>query len=114
MTARMSILLVEDDLNVARATRRLLGRDHDVSVAHSVSEAVAALAARSYEAVISDFNLGDDTGDVVLAYAAAVHPEARRVLYSGSADCGRAVGLAHAVVDKPATLAELVAALEVR
>lgn len=111
MAGRMSILLVEDDLRVAAVTSRMLGRRHDVVVTHTVDAALAELSTRSFDAVISDFELGDATGEAVLAYAASAHPETRRVLYSGSPRRGPAEQLAHAVLEKPATLEEFDGAL---
>ncbi len=106
---RMSILLVEDDPLVARATARLLRLRHEVTVAGGVAEALAALAGRAFDVVVSDFDLGDGTGDEVLARAAEVQPAARRVLYSG-VSC-RGARFAQRVVQKPATLEELDGAL---
>ncbi len=110
--ARLRVLLVEDDPLVAAATARMLGRRHDVLVARSVSRGLAELAARTFDAVVSDFELGDGTGDQILARAAELQPAARRVLYTGAADHARARPFAHCVRQKPASLDELDGAVQ--
>ncbi len=76
------LLVVEDDLGLARATKRvLLERDDcEVELAHDVGEATAKLRQRTFDAIISDFELPDGTGADVLRLARALHPDAPRIL----------------------------------
>jgi response regulator RpfG family c-di-GMP phosphodiesterase len=76
------VLVVEDDLGLARATKRvLLERDDcEVELAHDVADATAKLRERAFDAIISDFELPDGTGADVLRLARALHPDAPRIL----------------------------------
>jgi len=60
---RLSILLVEDHADTARAMSRLLrGLGHQVESCHSVAGALALLERRSFDLMLSDIGLPDGTG----------------------------------------------------
>lgn len=59
----MRILLVEDHVDTAAAIAEILSNmGHDVTVANSVSSALAAAARRRFDFVVSDIGLPDGTG----------------------------------------------------
>jgi len=108
------ILLVEDDATVARALVRQLRRFCDVvAVKTSVTDALAVLAEHIVDAVLSDFDLGaGGNGGELLRAVAERWPRVRRVLYSGSVEIvGERAASAQYVLQKPASLEELLTAL---
>ena len=59
----LSLLLVEDHADTAKIMVRLLqAMGHDVTVTHTVAEAVAAAEAGSFDLVVSDLGLPDGSG----------------------------------------------------
>jgi diguanylate cyclase (GGDEF)-like protein len=71
-TRRLRVLVVEDDLVDQLAVRRLVrdgGLPYDVTMASSVAEACESLASSTFDAVVTDFGLGDGTALDVLAAA---------------------------------------------
>lgn len=59
----LRLLIVEDHVNTLEALRSLLQKDgHQVTIAISVSKALAAAAANTFDLVISDLGLPDGTG----------------------------------------------------
>jgi DNA-binding NtrC family response regulator len=111
---RLDVLLVDDDEQVRGPVAELLSVRHEVRVASGLRDAVDQLVKRVPDAIICDFDLPPYRGDVFLALVAREHPEVRRVLYTGSlpsaVDC--MTGVAHAVLTKPSTLAQLLAAID--
>lgn len=72
------VLLVEDDLDEARTLERSLveagGGHFDVARAAGLDEAVAALAARPFDAVLLDVSVGDGAGASAVRRVAAAAP----------------------------------------
>ena len=67
MEARYAILICDDDPDIRAAMKRTL-RGYDVVEAGTPREAMALLRAHSFDALLSDFNLGtDDTDGLDLA-----------------------------------------------
>lgn len=92
MNDPMSTLFVDDDPALLRAVRRsLLGRDIDISTATSGHEALALLAARPVDLLVSDIEMPDMDGLELLAIARARYPFVLRALLSGAATLDRAV-----------------------
>lgn len=61
--ARIAILLVEDHEDTADVMAHLMrSLGHDVAVASSVAEALAATRARTFDLIVSDVGLPDGTG----------------------------------------------------
>jgi DNA-binding NtrC family response regulator len=112
----LRILILDDDPMVAFALARVV-RDAGAraELAHCEADAVAALAIKRFDAVLSDYNLGACTSEEFLQYVRKEHPRLRVVLCTGSgvdvADRVVARGLADAAVLKPAGVAEVLAAL---
>ncbi len=69
------ILVVDDELSIREYLEVLLGRaGHTVEVAESLEAARTLLASRTYELVVSDFRLGNESGIDVLKAARALTP----------------------------------------
>ena len=105
------VLLIEDEPSLAEGLAHSLRSSCLVTVAHSVEEARSALARQAFDAVISDFNLGGETAEGLLSDIAERHPELRRILSSGRVTASVRRGLVHAIVPKPASVEQLLAAL---
>ncbi len=115
LPTRSRIVLVEDDIMLARTTRRALSELHDVDidVCHDVASAREALS-RPFSVLVSDFNLPDGTGLDVLAAAAEAAPRAPRILVTASTQWDTAArcineGGAYRVLAKPLSSDVLVA-----
>ena len=76
------VLLVEDDVVLARSTRRAIEeRDKTVvEVFHDFESARQAVVKGAYDAIVSDFDLPDGTGADVLSLALMHNPDAPRIL----------------------------------
>jgi CheY-like chemotaxis protein len=112
---RPRVLLVEDEVLVARGITRLLGNRVELSIATRAAEALQLLETREFDTVLSDFNMPERDGLSLLEEAARRWPTLRRVLQSGSmparAKAALAAGVVHQLIDKPATNEELLAAV---
>jgi two-component system cell cycle sensor histidine kinase/response regulator CckA len=109
----LSVLLVDDDLEVRSTARRLLERlGCKVVQAESADEALSVLAqAGNFDVLITDVSMPDKSGTEVAAQALRSHPHLRVVVMSGRApneevDGWVAAGRA-AFVQKPFSMASL-------
>jgi DNA-binding NarL/FixJ family response regulator len=115
---RPRILLVDDDPTVLRALWRLLKNsrpDFKINGASSAAQALEALSELSYDAVITDLQMPGGGGQAVLEALATRYPETARIVHSSqleSFDTAQVRELAHAMLAKPASEAELVDAVE--
>src|SRR4051812_32713776 len=115
---RPRILLVDDDPTVLRALWRMLANsrpDFKINGASSAAQALEALSELSYDAVITDLHMPGGGGEAVLEALAAYYPETARIVHSSqleSLDTSEGRSLAHAVLKKPASEADLVRAVE--
>lgn len=116
------LLLVDDDESTRLICRRLLKRlapetELEVVEATNGEEAIAALEAGRFDAVLSDYRMGVVTGIDVLDHARKRQPEALRVLMSGFADpaivdgARRRAGI-HDFIEKPMSNQEFQGLLE--
>lgn len=80
---RLRVLLVEDESLLRAAVARALSAGVDVTVASDVPEALALLAAGSFDAIISDHNMPGGLGVDLLAVIEQTHPSMLRILVSG-------------------------------
>jgi DNA-binding NarL/FixJ family response regulator len=109
---------VDDDPTVLRALWRLLKNcrpDFKINGASSAAQALEALSELSYDAVITDLQMPGGGGRTVLEALVTHYPETARIIHSSqleSLDTAQVRELAHAVLAKPASEAELVEALE--
>jgi len=114
----MRILLVDDEEHVLRAMVRVFRRQpqHELVGVRSAGEALEHLAAAHFDAALVDHHLvGSMNGTRLLEIISERWPHMRRVLCTGGS-MGGADDLpgthAHEVLMKPATVEELVAAVE--
>ena len=109
------MLVVDDERSIARGTARLLAPLRTM-VAGTIEEAHIALDTCVPQAVVCDYFLRDENALPLLKYITEKHPGVRRVIYSGYRDpavrSALAQGYADAIVAKPATLEQLMAALK--
>ncbi len=92
MTDSASILLVDDDLHLAESMAMWLREmSHGVTVAESVQQARASLAASSFDLVITDLRLGDGDGFDLIGYTRKQHPETAVLVITGYATPDTAV-----------------------
>ncbi len=81
------MVLVEDDAEVARTTRRVLTGLHDVIVdaCHDTASARRAMT-QPFDVIVSDYHLPDGTGVEVLAAAARANIDAPRIMITAHTD----------------------------
>lgn len=108
------VLLVEDDRDVAAALKEGLQQlGLGVHLAPSVAAATGAMSIVLWDAVVTDWSLGDGSGADVLRTAAQQMPDARRIVISGIPH-PEATELAHQVLVKPVSLHTIAAAVAAR
>jgi CheY-like chemotaxis protein len=112
------VLLVDDDPIVLRALRRLLLGARpvwEIAVAESVEAAVAVLATKTYDVVVTDLHMPVLDGIALLRRLKKEQPELMRVVHSShieSLTAEQADEFAHAVLAKPGRPDELVQILD--
>jgi DNA-binding NtrC family response regulator len=82
MTAKLRILVVDDQLMVRRALSRALD-EHHVLVADGYAGAERILASEPIDVVVSDYQMPGRDGLDVLKAAARLQPQAHRIMISG-------------------------------
>jgi DNA-binding NtrC family response regulator len=109
------VLLVDDEPVVLRALVRLLKELWKVDTADSAEHALLLMASRSYDAVVTDFEMDGRNGVWLLEQVKLRYPTVRRVLHSGSdpvqIESHLRSGLVQRYVQKPATASQLIASL---
>lgn len=84
--AMKSLLIVDDEVEIVKALRRLLRHDFKVEVAHTGAEALSRLEQGSIDVVLSDFRMPGMNGAELLAQVKARWPATARAMLSGYAD----------------------------
>ncbi len=112
-----AVLLVDDDLPFrSTLARALSGNGYDVDVADDVGGALAALARRRFDVLLTDLRLGGRDGIDLLTGARGVSPDTRPVLmsaYATARDHQTAMELgAVKVLCKPFTPNDLLCAIQ--
>jgi CheY-like chemotaxis protein len=109
---RLTVLVVEDDEAVARVTRRqLLYLGCEAAIVANVGQALRALERNEFDAVVTDYDLGEaTTGLDLLERLAKEWPQIGRVLYSGS-NRVRESHVVQVALEKPACAHQLRRAL---
>ena len=107
-----SVLIIEDDVMVARAIRRTLaGAGIQAEIVGTVGAAVVRLTSGGFDVVLADLGLPDGSGWDLLDLSRQVLPNVPVVLMSGAANPDlRARAFAdgaHAVLYKPFTAVDL-------
>lgn len=81
------ILIVDDDVHLALALRRVVGGDDRiVELAHDVASGSRFLREHPVDVLLCDFDLPDGRGSDVLRCAVQHQPDAPRILLTGHAD----------------------------
>jgi response regulator RpfG family c-di-GMP phosphodiesterase len=93
-------LLVDDDMQVCRAVRRLLSATFQVRLAQSLAYAKAILETERVDVIVTEYDLGNANGLELLAAAERMTPSALRVLVARSLPHQILVGV-DLVVKKP-------------
>jgi DNA-binding response OmpR family regulator len=110
VTAVANILCVDDDRNVVAAKKAILEKaGYKVTSCVSVEDAVRELNAQAYDAVVTDWRLGEESGRAIVQ-AARSTPGVPVVVVSGyTAEAFQsAKPLADIYLEKPADARELV------
>lgn len=99
------ILIVDDEVHVVGALRRLLRREgFSIEVALNGEEAIEKLASFPADVVISDFRMRGMNGLELLGQVVSIAPKVVRVLISGHADLSTGGGQAGVIshfISKP-------------
>lgn len=104
------ILCVDDEPNVVKMKCAILeAAGHDVTACTSAHDAIAKLANNSYDAIVTDWRLGDNNGRAVVE-AAKSHSNVPVVVVSGYVNDAfqAAEPLADLYLEKPVNPEELV------
>ncbi len=87
------ILLVDDEPNVLRALRRVFHREHyEIVTAADGNQALALLAEREFQLIISDYMMPGLNGAELLKRAKNMRPDMIRIMLTGHADAGAVMG----------------------
>jgi len=85
--ARSTVLLVDDEIGILRALKRVLRRDgHDVVLANGGREGIEVLESREVHLIICDQRMPEVAGPEVLARAFELQPDAFRITLTGQTD----------------------------
>ena len=114
------ILVCDDDPEIRSALRRTL-HSFQVTAVGTMQQALAELKMRHYDAVVSDFDLGDGGGQdglELLQMTRVLYPETARVMITGNLDIQVAIralneGAVHRFFLKPWDDDQLVATIEI-
>jgi CheY-like chemotaxis protein len=118
MAYQLSMLLVDDEVNVAHTLRMVFEDEgYFVTVAHSAAEALAKLTVCQFQVVITDLNLERENVGLQVARAAKnLRPQPIVVICTGYADVANLRAALDMKVDyvalKPVSLVELVGSLD--
>jgi two-component system response regulator HupR/HoxA len=111
-----TLLLVDDDDQVRAVASRILRDEWEVHTACNAQEAANILQGRTFDTVLTDYDMPGENGIWLLGEVRRLNPKARRVLFSGSrphAVCEHlSSGLVECFVAKPASRAQLLSSLD--
>jgi serine/threonine protein kinase len=83
---RPTVLVVDDEPHMLELITRTLRRSVDVRTARSVAEALQALAAAPFDAVLTDERMPEQRGMELLAHVARESPRTARIMITAFAD----------------------------
>jgi CheY-like chemotaxis protein len=117
MKQRFQILVADDEPIVRRSIQMLLEHDgHEVFAADSGETALAQLAQRDYDLVITDFSMPGMHGDQLAARIRKIRPEQPIIMATAFVEeyevFGQGFGPVDAMLLKPFSLLELREAIE--
>ncbi len=102
-----NLLLVDDEIGILRALRRLFRKaGYQISIAQSAEEALELLAAEEFPVILSDFRMPGADGGELLQRAAELDPPCVGLILSGFAELKQVLGAfnsgaIHRFVSKP-------------
>lgn len=113
------ILVVDDEPIMLRTIRRIVRRAHpewDLVTARTGETALALLQRRPFDVLLTDLRMIGMQGRTLLELARTHHPKLVRIIHSAHVDAlppeDPDAPLAHCRIEKPASAAELVGAIE--
>lgn len=115
---KASILFVDDDTNLLHGLERLLRhqRNHwDMQFVDGGTKALALMAQRSFDVVVSDMRMPELDGASLLSEVEKLYPGTVRVILSGYAEeksLLRSIGPAHQYLSKPCEAEHIIALME--
>jgi two-component system NtrC family response regulator len=113
---RISLLVVEDELPLARLWASELDRIVETTITHSVADGRAKLNGRVFDAVLLDLNLPDGSGLELLREIASRDDDTAVIILTGNADMNSAIQAvrygAYDYLIKPCRVVELEQHLE--
>ena len=107
MTERKRILFVDDEPNLLRGLRRMLypmSNEWEMAFMESGKAALAELASKPYDVVVTDMRMPVMDGAALLAEVRSSYPEISRIVLSGHSEWEtvmRVIGPAHQYLSKP-------------
>jgi ActR/RegA family two-component response regulator len=113
----LDVLLVDDCVPFLEALARRARSESSIRLRTAMSDETArrALARRAPDVLVCDFTLGDASGLVLLDEVARQQQKVRRILLSGwparTFELALARGTVHAVLSKPLSFADFLAAV---
>ncbi|MGV8864845.1 MAG: HD domain-containing phosphohydrolase [Pseudomonas sp.] len=114
---RPTVLLVDDEESILSSLRRLLrGQPYDVVLATSGEQALAIMAEKNVDLIVSDGRMSNMDGATLLANVYKLYPHTTRVLLTGYVDLDNIIkaineGQIHRYIAKPWNDDELVLTL---
>lgn len=115
---RRRILFVDDEPRILQGIQRMLRtrrREWEVEAVESGREALARMAERPFDVLVTDMRMPEMDGAALLAVAQTLHPGTIRIVLSGYADRAaalRSILVAHQFASKPFAAEDLVATLD--
>ena len=105
-TARLRVLVVDDEVDNLNAFRRVFRKEFDVAIAGSGFEAMELARSSPFDAVVSDYSMPGMDGIQLLQQLAVIQPSMARLIVTGHADLvlarsSRIQGLVATVISKP-------------
>ncbi len=87
------MLLVDDDVNVVKALRRVFRQEnYEISTAENGNEALEHLSKQHFHLMISDYKMPGMNGAELLKRAKNMHPDMIRIMLTGHADTSAVMG----------------------
>ena len=86
MTDKLKLMIVDDEVEVLKALKRLFRKDYDVDMYSDPTEALSAVDNNDYSAIISDMKMPKVSGAELLSRAFEVCPDTPRILLTGYSD----------------------------
>lgn len=101
------VLIVDDDPDILRVMRRVIGDRAEIVLAMNAAMARECLSEGGIDVVLTDYNLPDSNGVELLTWLKATSPAVRRVLTTAGAPPELQAGLCDAFLPKPAHLEDM-------